>query len=75
MHCFNSRQEGRVVGSVMSPTECASAYEQLFLSLQELDETSFNKIKHAISDFAHSPVNAYEKVAKKPIEHWTPCSW
>ena len=59
----------------MSPTECATAYEHGFECLKSLDESSFAKMKHLISDFAHSPLLGYEKVAKKPIEHWTTCQW
>ena len=74
-HSYNERQEARVVFSVLSPTECERAYEVGFSCLQGQAKTSFDKIKHIISDLAHSPVLGYEKVAQKPIEYWTPCQW
>ena len=70
---FNSRQEARVVVTILSPEECADAYEKGFLMLKSLELSSWNKLRHIISDFQHSPTLGYEKVEGKPIEVWTGC--
>ena len=73
---FNTYYSNKIPYSIWVPTPVQTLYVHDpigFSMLKTLNPTSWDKVRHLISDFAHSPNLAYEKIEGRQIEQWTAC--